>query len=116
MLNLNNVCVSLPRTILYDAKYLIYMTLKEFFEKDRFAKLAGAELLDIREGYAKARMLITEEHLNGGGICQGGAVFTFSHSLLLQTLHILKASLLATYMQRLRKLSITHACHMLKLG
>lgn len=54
------------------------MTLKDFFENDRFAKLAGAELLEIKEGYAKARMLITDEHLNGGGICQGGAVFTLA--------------------------------------
>ncbi len=56
----------------------MYMTLKEFFENDRFAKLAGAELMEIKEGYAKARMLITDEHLNGGGICQGGAIFTLA--------------------------------------
>lgn len=54
------------------------MNLKEFFEKDRFAKLAGAELMEIRPGYAKARMKITENHLNGGGICQGGAIFTLA--------------------------------------
>jgi len=54
------------------------MTLKDFFENDRFAKRAGAELLDIKEGYAKARMLITPQHLNGGGVCQGGAIFTLA--------------------------------------
>jgi len=54
------------------------MTLKQFFENDHFAKLAGAELIDIKEGYAKARMLITPNHLNGGGICQGGAIFTLA--------------------------------------
>ncbi len=54
------------------------MTLKEFFDKDRFAKMAGAELVEIKEGYAKARMLITPEHLNGGGVCQGGAIFTLA--------------------------------------
>ena len=52
--------------------------LLEFFKKDRFAANAGAELLDIKEGYGRARMLITPEHLNGGGVCQGGAIFTLA--------------------------------------
>jgi len=54
------------------------MTLKEFFRRDRFSALAGAELTEIGEGYAKARMLVTPEHLNGGGVCQGGAIFTLA--------------------------------------
>ena len=53
------------------------MTLKEYLsEKDRFASAAGVELLEIKEGYARARMLVQPKHLNGGGVCQGGAVFT----------------------------------------
>ena len=51
---------------------------KVFFLKDRFAVLAGAELMEIREGYAKARMKVTEHHLNGGDVCQGGALFTLA--------------------------------------
>lgn len=54
------------------------MTLKEFFKGDRFAVLAGCELLEIREGYALARMTVTEQHLNGGDVCQGGALFTLA--------------------------------------
>lgn len=54
------------------------MTLKEFFKGDRFAAWAGAELIEISEGYAKARMLITDRHLNGGNVCQGGALFTLA--------------------------------------
>lgn len=54
------------------------MTLKEFFKGDRFAVLAGCELLEIREGYARARMTVTEQHLNGGDVCQGGALFTLA--------------------------------------
>lgn len=54
------------------------MTLLEFFKKDRFAAIAGAELLEIGEGHARARMLVTVEHLNGGGVCQGGAIFTLA--------------------------------------
>ena len=54
------------------------MTLKEYFKGDHFASLVGAELIDVREGYAKARLLVTQEHLNGGGVCQGGAIFTLA--------------------------------------
>ena len=54
------------------------MSLFDFFKNDRFAAMAGVELMEISEGYAKARMLITPEHLNGGGVCQGGALFTLA--------------------------------------
>ena len=54
------------------------MTLKEFFKGDRFAALAGCELTEIRQGYARAQMTVTEEHLNGGNCCQGGAIFTLA--------------------------------------
>lgn len=54
------------------------MTLFDFFKNDRFALMAGVELMEISEGYAKARMLITKDHLNGGGVCQGGALFTLA--------------------------------------
>lgn len=52
--------------------------LKALLEQDHFASSAGVELLEIKEGYAKARMLVTERHLNAGGVCQGGALFTLA--------------------------------------
>ena len=51
---------------------------KDFFRADRFAANAGVELLDVKTGYAKARMLVTIEHLNAGSVCQGGALFTLA--------------------------------------
>ena len=39
------------------------MTLKEFFDRDRFAAMIGAELIEIRQGYARARMLVTSERM-----------------------------------------------------
>ncbi len=54
------------------------MTLIDFFKKDRFAMNAGVELLEAKEGYARARMKVTPEHHNGGGVCQGGALFTLA--------------------------------------
>ena len=43
------------------------MTAQEFFKNDRFATNAGVELIEIKEGYSKARLVITAEHLNAGG-------------------------------------------------
>ena len=52
--------------------------IKDFFQADRFAANAGIELLEVREGYAKASLVITPEHLNAGGRTQGGALFTLA--------------------------------------
>ena len=52
--------------------------IKAFFRNDRFAANAGVELLEVREGYAKASLTITPEHLNAGGRTQGGALFTLA--------------------------------------
>jgi acyl-CoA thioesterase len=54
------------------------MTIKDFFLNDRFALDAGVELLDVKNGTACARMAITDRHLNGGDVCQGGAIFTLA--------------------------------------
>ena len=54
------------------------MTLQEFFKGDRFAVLAGCKLTEIGEGYARACLTVEEQHLNGGDICQGGAIFTLA--------------------------------------
>ena len=53
--------------------------IKQFIAKnDRFAKLAGIELLEVAEGTASARMKITRQHLNGVNTVQGGAIFTLA--------------------------------------
>ncbi|MBM3188372.1 MAG: hotdog fold thioesterase [Chloroflexi bacterium] len=49
-----------------------------FFERDRFAEHAGIELLDVSEGYARARLEVRPEHLNGVGSVHGGAIFTLA--------------------------------------
>lgn len=45
---------------------------------DRWARTAGARLVEVREGYARVRMRLRPEHLNGVGVVQGGAVFTLA--------------------------------------
>ncbi|NPE29934.1 PaaI family thioesterase [Methanococcoides sp. SA1] len=52
--------------------------IKEFFKMDKFAEYIDVELLEISEGYAKAKMDIQEHHLNGVGMVQGGAIFTLA--------------------------------------
>lgn len=55
------------------------MTLKEFLNNgDVFAKNSGACITEIREGYARGEMTVTKAHLNAGGVCQGGALFTLA--------------------------------------
>lgn len=55
------------------------MTLKEFLSKnDRFAANSGCVLEEIGNGYARASLVVTTEHLNAGGVCQGGAYFTLA--------------------------------------
>jgi acyl-CoA thioesterase len=52
--------------------------IKGFLTKDMFAKHCGIELLEISKGCAKARMVITPDHLNGVGSVMGGAIFTLA--------------------------------------
>jgi len=54
------------------------MDLKEFFKRDRYAVMSGIELLEVAEGRAQTRMVVTQEHLNGVDTTQGGAVFTLA--------------------------------------
>ena len=49
-----------------------------YFENDRFAALVGIKLVEVKPGYAKATMEITDKHLNAGNIVQGGALFTLA--------------------------------------
>ena len=53
------------------------MTLQEFLnEGDRFAHTSGIRITELRPGYCRAEMTVEPRHLNGGGVCQGGALFT----------------------------------------
>jgi acyl-CoA thioesterase len=45
---------------------------------DHFAAEAGIRLLEVKEGYAKASMEVTQRHLNGVRTAQGGAIFTLA--------------------------------------
>ncbi len=54
------------------------MTLKEYFEGDRFASNAGIVIDEISEGYGRVHVVVDERHLNGADFCQGGVIFTLA--------------------------------------
>lgn len=45
---------------------------------DRFARCNGITLLEAEPGYALAQMEVTDHHLNGVDLIQGGALFTLA--------------------------------------
>ena len=55
------------------------MNIQEILNKtDRFAANAGCQITEVDEQHATAQMTVTHEHLNGGNVCQGGALFTLA--------------------------------------
>lgn len=51
-------------------------------EKDAFSKWLGIELVVVEQGYAKIKMTVREEMLNGFGIAHGGIAFSLADSAL----------------------------------
>ncbi len=55
------------------------MDIKEILNRtDRFAHHAGCQLIAVDAHRSVAVMTVTGEHLNGGKVCQGGALFTLA--------------------------------------
>lgn len=55
------------------------MDIKELLNRtDRFAANAGCQIKEVDERHAVAEMVVKAEHLNGGNVCQGGALFTLA--------------------------------------
>ena len=55
------------------------MNIKDLLNvRDRFAANAGCQITEVDEHHAVAEMAVTTAHLNGGDVCQGGALFTLA--------------------------------------
>ena len=55
------------------------MNIGEYLNRmDRFAAGAGCQITEVDEEHAVAVMKVTDKHLNGGNVCQGGALFTLA--------------------------------------
>jgi acyl-CoA thioesterase len=49
-------------------------------EHDLFSQWLGIEVLEIKEGYSRIKMLVRPEMINGFGIVHGGIAFALSDS------------------------------------
>ncbi len=47
---------------------------------DKFSQWLGIEVLEIREGFSKIKMIVRAEMLNGFGIAHGGIAFSLADS------------------------------------
>ena len=54
--------------------------LNHMIEKDYFSQWMGVEVVEIKEGYSKIKMIIRDEMVNGFGIVHGGIPFSFADS------------------------------------
>ena len=55
------------------------MNIGEFLNRmDRFAAGAGCQITEVDAEHAVAVMKVTDKNLNGGNVCQGGALFTLA--------------------------------------
>lgn len=52
--------------------------IKKFFKNDRYATISDLELMEVNNGYAVARVMVGDKHLNALNIVQGGLIFTLA--------------------------------------
>lgn len=52
--------------------------IKKFFERDRFVKICGIEIISVGEGTSECSLKISDMHLNSADLVQGGAIYTLA--------------------------------------
>jgi acyl-CoA thioesterase len=55
-------------------------TADAMYANDACSKALGIEIVDVRPGYARLRMAVRPDFLNGHQICHGGLMFTLADS------------------------------------
>ena len=63
-----------------DAQALAELAGKTMYERDRASQTLGMTLDAIRPGFARMRMRVREDMLNGHGTCHGGYIFMLADS------------------------------------
>ncbi|WP_198115840.1 hydroxyphenylacetyl-CoA thioesterase PaaI [Massilia rhizosphaerae] len=63
-----------------DPQALAELAGKTMYERDPASRALGMTLEAIRPGYARMRMRVREDMLNGHGTCHGGYIFTLADS------------------------------------
>ena len=66
--------------MLNDNNKLAGSVVSHMMENDYFSQWMGVEVLEVKEGYSKIRMVIRKEMVNGFGIVHGGLPFSLADS------------------------------------
>ncbi len=53
---------------------------EHMMQHDAFSQWLGIEVLEVKEGYSKIKMLVRKEMINGFGIVHGGIAFSLADS------------------------------------
>ena len=59
---------------------LAQQVVSHMMKHDLFSHWLGIEVLEVKEGYSKIKMIVREEMINGFGIVHGGIAFSLSDS------------------------------------
>ncbi|MCQ2532585.1 MAG: PaaI family thioesterase [Saccharofermentans sp.] len=52
---------------------------RSFFANDRYANDATEiEILEVKEGYAKTKLVVQDKHLNANNVVMGGCIYTLA--------------------------------------
>jgi acyl-CoA thioesterase len=62
------------------ADELARATAAAMYENDACSRALGLEIVEVRPGYARLRMAVRDDFLNGHQICHGGLIFTLADS------------------------------------
>lgn len=52
----------------------------KMMQHDKFSQWLGIDVLEIKEGYSKIKMIVRDEMVNGFGIAHGGIAFSLADS------------------------------------
>ncbi len=63
-----------------DRDLLAGKVIGQVMQKDLFSQWLGIEVVEIKEGYAKIKMTVRNEMMNGLGIVHGGIAFSLADS------------------------------------
>jgi len=71
---------ALPPSGSAHADELARATADAMYESDACSRALGIEVVEVRTGYARLRMSVRPDFLNGHRICHGGLIFTLADS------------------------------------
>jgi acyl-CoA thioesterase len=63
-----------------DADVLARAVVERMLSRDEYSKWLGIELMEVKAQFAKIRMTVREEMVNGFGVAHGGIVFSLADS------------------------------------